>query len=732
MKSIKYSLVSFFFLLSVNNIFACWHSWHTPAGYRMYRVVPTETSKDKSATGGDLLPSNSKNCAEWQKLTSHSIPKEDIEHVVYKMTLQNFEEIYDNRKKKYKNKFAEWITKRDTTILEFLHLAKSNEYIREQMTSPWYYPTMSFNARMSIEEIAEKAVAVKDMRLRNRYLLQAMRAFMSMEKYKECVEIWDNELSKLPKNDIIRRLSEQYYVGALFHVKHSEKAVEYFAQNGDIGSILYCTDQIGKKVSPAEAISLICKYAPNSSKLPLMLHNFIRKIEPLCDLEGLTGPYKENEDTKLLYTHCIEMGKNPKVKNQAMWYYTAAFLADLKNDLENASKYISLAEKAKSSTLIDESIYVFKIYLDAKTSTYDSKYERKLHNQLKWLDKKIITNITDDVKSETSCGINLIYCYSYYYWNDMMRRILLAEVCPRMIKVGNTTRALQLANMASNRLPHIVNSVDFFGEDSPLPIRVYRYTDSIFNEYDYSNHFFEMIDSLGAENALKYVANTSNPVSKFDRFLNNRGYTDSNYLYDIVGTQYLRNMQYAQAEKYLKRVDESIDAHLNVELYYNPFSTKKTSKKASKRFKYDFAKKMNKLAKTIFSHKDPNIKAKAMFDYASGLLNSFDFCWPLTQYYKGEGFWNRVCIKREWENDQYTKAATDEATKLFKLAIETATDTELKAEMEYALCNFRTVAEKYPNTIKGQLVRGACDKLSDYHIENNRPTAFEENPETRW
>ena len=721
MKSIKYSLVSLFFLLSVNNIFACWHPWYSPAGYRLYRVVPTETSKDKSTTGGgDLLPTNSENCAEWQKLTSRSIPKKDIEHVVYKMTLQNFEEIYDNRNKKYKNKFAEWITKRDTTILEFLHLAKSNEYIREQMTSPWYYPTMTFNARMSIEEIADKAVAVKDMRLRNRYLLQAMRAYMSMEKYKECVEIWDNELSKLPKNDIIRRLSEQYHVGALFHVKHSEKAVEYFAQNGDIGSILYCTDQICKNVSPAEAISLICKYAPNSSKLPLMLHNFIRKIEPLGECNEIE-PFKETEDTKLLYANCIEMGNNPKVKNQAMWYYTAAFLADLRNDLENAYKYISLAEKAKSSSLIDESIFVFRIYLDAKTSTYNSAYEQKLYEQLRWLDNKIVSNITPDVVSETTHGEKLICGYSYYWWNDVMRRILLAEVCPRMMKVGNTTRALQLANMASNRLLHIVNSVYIYGGGNSQPIKKYRYNDSVYNRYDYSNHFFEMIDSLGAENALKYVANTSNPASNFDRFLNNRGYTDSNYLYDIVGTQYLRNMQYAEAEKHLKKVDKTIDAHLNVDHDCNPFSIKKTHIKASKRFKYDFAKEMNKLTKTISSHKDPNTKAKAMFRFATGLYNSFNFCWELTQYYKGHGFWNRVCKKREWENDQYTKTATTEATRLFKLAIETATDIELKAQMEYKLCNFLTVAQKYPNTEKGKLVRGACDNLRDYHIEINNP-----------
>jgi hypothetical protein len=44
-----------------------------------------------------------------------------------------------------------------------------------------------------------------------------------------------------------------------------------------------------------------------------------------------------------------------------------------------------------------------------------------------------------------------------------------------------------------------------------------------------------------------------------------------------------------------------------------------------------------------------------------------------------------------------------------------ATDDEVAAEIQYQLCNFKTVAEKYPNTHKGELVRGKCDKLYDYH-----------------
>lgn len=102
---------------------------------------------------------------EWQKATSETIPLEDIYQVVYKMDLKQFEDIYDKREVKYDNKFVEWITKKDSAILDFLLLAKTNEYIRLKRNSRWYYPSMRIGAGMTLDEIAEKALSKKEDRL---------------------------------------------------------------------------------------------------------------------------------------------------------------------------------------------------------------------------------------------------------------------------------------------------------------------------------------------------------------------------------------------------------------------------------------------------------------------------------------------------------------------------------------------------------------------------------------
>lgn len=162
MKSIKYLLISLLALCGANEVYACWGPWYTPGGYYMYRVKNSQQEPSIDVEG--YYPGSGRNCKEWQLMTSTDIPLEDIYHVVYKMTLDEFERIYDS-KEANGNKFIQWITHKDTSILDFMLLAKTNEYIRLKRNSRWYYPSMKIGARMTIEEIAEKALTVNEPKL---------------------------------------------------------------------------------------------------------------------------------------------------------------------------------------------------------------------------------------------------------------------------------------------------------------------------------------------------------------------------------------------------------------------------------------------------------------------------------------------------------------------------------------------------------------------------------------
>lgn len=689
----------------------------------MYRVY--DNTLKPVSTINAYNPGVEQNCIAWQKLTSKTIPVEEIYEVVYKMSLEEFEAIYDSREISYKNRFAEWITKKDTAALNFLLLAKNNEYIRSIRNSRWYYPSMKIDTRMTIEEIAERSLSVKEGRLRDRYLLQGVRALFSLAKYEDCIDLWETEVSRLPEDNLMRQLIHPYIAGAEFRVKHSKKAIEHFAQIGDVQSILFCADKVGEELSVVDALELICRYAPNSKSIEETLQSYIRKME-FCREEE-TGETFEGEK---LCELCLKMARSGRSDNPAMWYYTAAFLEDLSGNMTRASYLLGLAEKSRASDYISESIKVFKIYLDAKQLPYNPSYEKRLFGQLNWLDSKIKAGIDDNVRNETALGNKLIKCESYYYWNDVMRRILLAEVSPRMIKAGKTTRALQLANMADNRLLGLVDKQDVYDwveENGNYEYKVvgtytmqgYRYS-AIFNRYDYSNHFFEMIDSVGVDRAIEYVQRVNRPQGEFDRFLNSRGYIGSDYLNDIIGTQCLRSMRYEEAVSYLGAVGKAYKNHLNVSMEYDPFSVERRAVNQKKEFRYDFAREMYSLERGINMTADPNRRAQLMVKYAVGLRNSFDLCWGLTQYYRGVSYWGEVCEKRDWENDEHTKAAMKRVKELADLACEIVTNDETGADIQYMLCNFRTVAKKYPNTAKGRLVKGKCDNLYDYHAESHR------------
>lgn len=715
MKSIRYFLIiSLWGLLSPAIAMACGGPYYLPSEYYMFRVYDSaENSNDKDAV--------TENCLAWQQLTSKTIPLADIRQVVYKMTLEEYENFYHNGwTGSDNNLFAQWIRTRDREILDFLLLAKTNEHIRFKRSSRWYYPTMRTGTPTTLDDIIEQSLSHTSPRLRDRYLLQAVRALFSLSKYEECTKLWNDEIAKLPKDNTMRKLAQPYIAGAEFHLGNINKALQYYAELGDFYSIAYCSNEVDSSLPAPELIAIIHKYDPDSDKLCELLQNSVRKIE----LYGEYSSPEERNQLNKLYNISRRIAEEKRVTNLAMWYYSAAFLADLRGDVADANHLLKLAEQSNGTAYIKESIKVLRIYLDAKTLPYNGVYEQRLFTQLQWLDAKIKNNITSTVAEQTASMIPQKYNESYYYWNDMMRRILLSEVCPRMIKAGKTTRALQLANMADNRLLGLVDYVEAFyfdeqerywSETTKVDLNEYRHDTRYHNRLDYSNHFFKLIDTIGVDNTIAYYERVKTPRTEFDNFLNERGYKNHNYLKEIIGTQCMRNMRYADAVRYYASISPKFYGHLNVYQERDPFTLEYITKTAGKDFRYHFAREMYTLEKEMHSAADPNQRARAMVRYAIGLRNSIEYHgWALTRYSysaRTNGIWER---SREKQN------AEDRISELIASACQIITDREYAAKVQYDFCNFREVATTYYDTSMAKIVWGKCDRLIDYHAEKKR------------
>lgn len=723
MKSLKYTLaVSLLAALwPAIPVLGCWGPWYLPKGYYMYRVV--DNTENESAVFSQFNLNAVSNCREWQRYSSSDIPLTDIYQVVYKMSLEEFE-AFHNESWGYggNNAFLKWLSHGRWDEMNFLLFAKITEDVRGRQNSRWYYPSMRTGAKMSLEEIVDQALNYRGP-LRDRYLLQAVRAMFSLRRYTDCIALWDKEASLLPKECIIRQLILPYIAGAEYRMKNYDKAVSYFYEAGDFVSMIACSD-VNPPASTVEAIERIYQQEPNCSHFPEMLQRLVHTAEPDGEFywEELDKDLVKDEHRQLIRL-AVRIAQEGKAHNTAMWYYTAAFIEDLDGHPVEASKLLAKAEQSHGTEFIKESVKVMRIYLDAKLMPYNQGYENLLFKQLQWLDQKIADNITPKVRERTSEYYDLACNISYYYWNDMMRRIILAEVCPRMIVSGKTIRALQLANMADNRLLGLVDCKTYHKKTHVKGRVEWVETTSSMSEFrrdknrrspDYSNYFFEMIDSVGIDKVIAYRNRIERPVDTFDRFLNGRGYVDMEYINDIVGTQCLRTMRYGDAVTYLGHIGRSFEGHLNTEIYWDPFSYERRDIKDKSDFKYRFAREMCMLEQEMNKTTDPDRKAEAMIRYATGMRNSFDRCWPLTQYYRGTSYFGQVQEKRDWENEPEAIRAKKRSTELFKTACALFTNRELAAETLYEFNQYRTVAEKYPETEIGQYVCGHCDNLYDY------------------
>lgn len=398
MKSLRYFLtISILLFVDTADCHACGGPYFQPSGYLMFRAYDS----DSDTNTADAIQEN---CLAWQRLTSMTIPIDDIRYVVYTMSLEEYEAFYYNGEYA-DNKFAHWIYSQDKEIMDFLLLAKTNEEIRLRRNSRWYYPTMRIGTRMPIDEVVEKALSNTSSRLRDRYLLQAIRALFTLNKYEECVRLWNDEMSKFPQYNAMRKLAQPYIAGAEFRLGHSDKAFKYYAELGDSESIAYCAKQMGKELTTIELIELVYKYAPNSSELERLVQSAVREVEIWNDNDGYNG-YRDctalmKSQSSALYQLSLRVINEYKTSNPAMWYYTASFLADFQGNTQQATQLLSLAEKTKGTNYVKESIRVMRIYLDAKTLKYDNAYEQKLFTQLQWLDNKIKSNITPEVREKT-------------------------------------------------------------------------------------------------------------------------------------------------------------------------------------------------------------------------------------------------------------------------------------------------------------------------------------------
>lgn len=695
--------------------------------YYMYRV------SDRYMTGqwygASFNYCSEENCLLWQQQTSRKIPVDDIYQLVYKGTLERIEGIAHHTKASSagpgegNNAFVKWLWK-DSEAAGFLLLAKKCEDTREKMNDPWYYPAKKDPQRLTLDDIIEEAKAYQGKRFADRYALQILRALFSLRRYGDCVNYWNETVAKMPDN-IIHRMSLRYVAGAYYNLGETETAMKLFGEAQDVESVLYCAQK-------EELDGLTCLYenAPSSPALRAKVERAMINLEsdewrydyrrgqqkmfPITHEKGV-------ERAKYLRDLSLRIAKEGKVDDPDFWYYTAAFADHLIGRNADAVWTLALAEKSKGSPFIKESIRVLKLYL-AALGPYSNTYESEMVSGIKWLDAKIVEHL-DEARAETiSNGMHLTHAnISYYYWNDMLRKIVHSAIVPKLMKSNKADMAIAFSNMADNYIFNLVGQITDRGSARRLTLEEYR-KDCIFNDLDFSNETSDLLNGMPVESIIEYVRLLENPKNDNQRYLNSRSYTNRDYFKEFIGTKMIREMRYADAVKWLSQVPASYQTQLNTfkEGYfrYDPFQPERALIRDRADYKYRFAREMSSLEQAIASTKDPDRKALLLTRYATGIKNSFGYCWALSSY----GVSQRYRDPEELPDVFYVaqERGFSKAEALYKRALSLCNDKETAAQVNYFLGNLKTVVKQYGTTKTAGYIRGHCDTYADYHLERKK------------
>lgn len=700
MKSIRsILLVSLLCVAGCGTVSACIGPRYYPKAYLMFRLRPF--GDDPTITGERwnrrLKNVNDYNCELWQQQTSLSIPLDSIASVVLRYSVEQMQALRSRAAAGGKaladtNPFADWLVRhRDTDAIDLLILAKECEAIRTAMQDPWYYPDSSDELHGSLDSIYRAAMAPRKTRFEDRYQLQAMRALFSMGRYEECVTFWNNIKVSMPQT-IIRHMTGRYAAGALFRMRETDRAVALYAECDDIEHVAWCLSDRYPKNDVAARMECIYDYYPQAAELTRQLQKTITAWESTLEYRDALEP-KAQAQCERLRTLALRAAAERKVAEPAAWQYAAAYMSVLLNDPYTAKQQNQQAAQMKGSALVKESIRFLDIYLDAVTTpAYNSVYQQRLQSQLRWMEQRIQTALKNGV-NPSDLFWNTRINQTFLYPNDMLRKTLLGVVVPRSLEQGRPVLALLAANYADNRIYELMGlrkkrGVEWFGADrqAALSEDAYSVEERTDNYYDFSNAYFQLMDTISTKTLVEYgaVMNGGRTASSLERFFRSRGYRDADYLNDIIGTRFLRAFDYPQAARYLAKVSPAYQGRLNTAPYmqYDPFADawrcRQQPVDSRWNYKLSFARQMCSWQKQMHSS-DAKRRAEATIRYAMGLYNSHHACWALTRYSDG------MVYSDTFDATEMQQQALQRSTEIFQKLLSSTRDSEVQAHCHLAL-----------------------------------------------
>lgn len=648
----------------------------------------------------------------WQELTSKKIPLEDIEQAVYKDNSDVYADVfYYYRNIHTDNLFYIYLRNtRDSELSDFLVTAKILEERWAEINSPWYYPaTREYGYEAdNFQYVIDRCNDYKGTRLKDRYALQAVRALFASRRYDECIEYFKKAFHNFPDSNLFKRMAMGYVAGCWTRFGEIDKANEYFAKSGDISSI-----------KTENLVAFMAERNPDSPELMSYIQSCADDSAKFCAIR----PVAE------------QLLRTDRVKNRGDWEFALAYMyGEFHADNDKASQYIhkALHHKFSSDDLHDHA-RAYRMKIDAENGNSSS-----LLADLKWMESKI------DMLSPDADE-----------WNGILQNIVYAGLVPDLWNRKNYTTAILLCGYADNLIynkQHILSyepTTTIYNIYS-LSLGALRQSEDLWNSHDYCSLSFQLMGSLTSEQLINVKHEIATDNQLFD-YLKKYARHDSDYINELIGTLALREENYQRAllyfsdvsDRYLRTMNIYKTRYLNRDPfapydggYYKDEYGEWVTKQSTHRFlkdkysKYRFAKRMLELQNQMKYGKSADERGMARLKYAIGRRNSFEDCWALTQYWRGEYVGLFEPLLYYWPDDNYIKNYDDilydyertigreKTEKIYqdeiKKAMSMLRSDEYIAEANYMLGYFGTVIRDYGNTAAAQHIKASCDNWQQW------------------
>lgn len=445
--------------------------------------------------------------------------------------------------------------KGDGEMQDYLkHLSNYLE-ISDQLQETWSYPTKEQlqERQQMLRSMIRKADDYQGSRLKAQWMLLRMRAQMVLGNHQDNIDYWLEKGSTLPAS-VYRDMMENIYAGALMKTGRRNDACNIFAAQGDLVSMKWGM----RKFRNVAGIQTIYQENPNMPTLNYLVQDFVNNAQETLDtrlgdsedagdllewIETIGARFINYPEVMRFTNFANQVIVEGKTDSPALWQAAVGELQFLYGHHDQAVETLTKAMKMDGTQRMKDNARAIRLVASAGSNMFKTKkYQKWVVGEMKWLREK----------AQEEGGY-------YNHYREVMARLVYTELVPRYKEAGQKELAAALLAMYNDE--EVMWGKRESGEDA------YDYDDSSWNS-NYSSDFYIELTSLSGEEMVRFISwMKQKPKGELEAWARRAIPTDEQYYYDLVGTRYLAEGRFAEAEAMLAKVSPSFMEKQNISYY---------------------------------------------------------------------------------------------------------------------------------------------------------------------